>query len=90
MKQVFSEKTLIPLSLVLTIMLGVYAFARVSLATEVNKKDLDALTQTVKELQTALMVDLRDQSASLSDMRVQVIVMDSKLNSIAEQLKRRR
>lgn len=87
---ILSEKTLLPISAITVIASIVYMFARVSFATETNRKDLDELTGSVKEMQTSVMVDLRDQSATLMELRAQILLMDVKLSSMDDKLNRMR
>ena len=82
-----SEKTVVPLSLAFMLFAGVYKFAQVSLATEVQQKDIGAISAQVKDIQTSVMVDLKDQSANIVELKQQVLILDSKLNLISESLK---
>lgn len=83
MTRSFSEKTLIPISFVLTIAAGVYAFARVSAATEENTKDLSSLQNDVVD-------QMREQSEMLFDLKIQTATIETKLNSLYDRLGQRK
>lgn len=80
MKSVLSEKTVIPLSFVVTICAGIYMFARVSSATEVNARDTEDLRADLKSLQSEVLVALKDQQANIYEIRTQGIILDTKMS----------
>lgn len=76
-----TENTLVPVSLVLTICAGIYAFAKVSLATDVNTRDIQSMQEDV-------MRNLKEQSLLLNDLRAQTAGIDAKLDSLSDRLNR--
>lgn len=85
MKHVFNETTLLPISLVVTICSGVYMFARLAMATEVNRRDVDELSLSLKESQAEIVESLKEQSERLAEIREQSVRIDAKLDALAEQ-----
>ena len=87
---IITQASLLPLSLVLALAGGVYKFAEVSLAAETTRKDLEALSATVKDIQKSVVVSLNDQSSNIAELHTQVLLLDSKLTNIQETLDHRR
>ena len=83
-----SEKTKVPLSFVLVLLGGGGWLAKISFAEDQNEKNLSALSSSVKELQTSVMVDLRDQAANISELRTQNMVIDARIEAFQARFER--
>lgn len=83
-----TKATMIPLGFAVSaIGGGAYKFAEVSIAAETVQKEVDQVEATVKEMQKSVVVNMNDQSSSLAEMRLQLMIMDTKLNAITESVK---
>lgn len=87
-RSILSENTLIPVSFVITIGTGIYFFSRLMFATDAHGEDIAELQSSIKSMQQEVIIGLRDQSASLAELRSQVIMLDTKLSSVSERLNR--
>lgn len=87
-RTIFSENTLIPVSLVLTLLGAAYLFARVMFATDANAENIADLQSSMKTMQTEIIVNLRDNSANLYELKTQITMLDTKLQSVSERLNR--
>lgn len=82
-----TEKTLVPISLVLAIGGGVYKFSEQSFATDQTTKDVAALRESLRESQEKVSDQLEQQSQILGDVRVQVSGINARLDSLTEYMR---
>lgn len=87
---IITQATLVPISLVMALAGGVYKFAEVSMAAEVTRRDLETLSASVKDMQRSVVLNLNDQSSNISELRTQLLLLDSKLTNIQDTLKHNR
>lgn len=67
---------------------GVLWVGKLSFANDQTSRDVQTLAAQMKELQTSVMVDLRDQAASLQEMKAQNITIDANIRLLSERVDR--
>jgi uncharacterized membrane-anchored protein YhcB (DUF1043 family) len=82
-----TEKTLVPLSLVIAIGGGIYKFSEQSFATEQTTKDLAETKQALRETSENVTEHLKRQGELLGDIRMQMAAIDARLSTLSEYLK---